>query len=61
VIPAMDRIATPLKPQMKRVIHPAIAAALNLVHKKLDHYYSLTDSLSLYQIAMGMWFIIDMI
>jgi hypothetical protein len=61
VIPAMDRIAALLKSQTKKKIHPTIALALNLARKKMDQYYSLTDSSSLYWIAMGAWSVNDAI
>ena len=51
MIPAMDKITALLN--SKKKIHPAIAAALILARKKMDRYYSLTDSSSLYRIAMG--------
>ena len=55
VIPAMDYIDevftnSALK---KEVLHPAICAAIRLGKRTLNCYYSLTDSLELYCIAMG--------
>ena len=32
--------------------HPTIIAAMKLVSKKMDRYYSLTDSSPIYRIAM---------
>jgi hypothetical protein len=55
VIPAMDRLNTKLNRQTKEPYHPSIRAAMKLAAKKLDHYYSLTDSSDMYRIAMGMY------
>jgi hypothetical protein len=53
VIPAMDKLDNHLNPQAKRQYHPAIIAAMKLAHKKINHYYSLTDLSAMYRIAMG--------
>lgn len=52
IIPAMDRITSHLNYQTGKVYHPSIAAAMKLARKKMDRYYSLTDSSSTYRIAM---------
>jgi hypothetical protein len=53
VIPAMDWIVAPLGSHAKKTLHPTIIAALKLARKKMDRYYSLTDSSAVYRIAMG--------
>jgi hypothetical protein len=53
VIPAMDRLDNHLNPAMQKLYHPAIQAAMKLVRKKLNRYYSMTDVSLVYQIAMG--------
>lgn len=52
VIPAMDRITNHLNYQTGKAYHPSIAAAMKLARKKMDRYYSLTDSSTTYRIAM---------
>jgi hypothetical protein len=52
VIPAMDRLTSGLDPQTKEKYPAVIVAALKLARKKLDQYYSLTDSSVVYRIAM---------
>jgi hypothetical protein len=52
VIPAMDRIANQLNYQTGKAYHPSLIAAMKLAHKKMDCYYSLTDSSTVYRIAM---------
>jgi hypothetical protein len=52
VIPAMDRITNHLNHQTGKAYHPSLAAAMRLARKKLDRYYSLTDSSTIYRIAM---------
>jgi len=53
VIPAMDKLNGHLNPCTKKQYHPAIRAAIRLTRKKINWYYSLTDLLSVYRIAMG--------
>jgi hypothetical protein len=48
----MDRLTSSLNNTTKRPYHPAILAAMKLASKKMDRYYSLTDSSSTYRIAM---------
>ena len=48
----MDRITNQLNLQTGKAYHPSLAAAMKLARKKMDRYYSLTDSSSIYQIAM---------
>jgi hypothetical protein len=48
----MDRLTSGLDPETREKYPPAIIAALKLAHKKLDRYYSLTDSTVVYRIAM---------
>ena len=52
VIPAMDRISNHLNSQTGKAYHPSITAAMKLARKKMDRYYSLTDSSTTYRIAM---------
>ena len=49
----MDKITSTLNPTSKKTYHPALLAAMTLARKKMDQYYSLTDSLPIYRIAMG--------
>jgi hypothetical protein len=53
VIPAMDKLDTHLNPCTQQSYHPAILAAMKLARNKINQYYSMTDLLSLYRIAMG--------
>ena len=53
VIPAMDKLDNHLNSSMKQSYHHAILAAMKLVHNKINHYYSMTDLSSAYQIALG--------
>ena len=55
VIPAMDYLDEVFTNGIlkKDLLHPAIHAAIGLGKKTLNRYYSLTDSLELYHIAMG--------
>ena len=48
----MDRITSHLNFRTGRTYHPSLAAALKLARKKMDRYYSLTDSSNVYHIAM---------
>jgi hypothetical protein len=48
----MDRLSDTLDPRTKKSYHPAICQAMDLARKKLDRYYSLTDSSAVYRIAM---------
>jgi hypothetical protein len=53
VIPAMDELTKALKNANNlRSRHPAIVGASNLAYESLNRYYSLTDSSSVYRIAM---------
>jgi len=47
VIAAMDRLNNHLNPQANWLYHPAIQAAMGLAHKKINHYYSMTDLVSI--------------
>ena len=49
----MDKLDNHLNPHTKQPYHPAIKAAMKLARKKINRYYSLTDLLSVYHIAMG--------
>jgi hypothetical protein len=49
----MDKLVDALNPQTQDNYHPAILAAMQLAKKKMDRYYSLTDSSEVYRIAMG--------
>ena len=53
VIPAMDKLEEHLKPGTQEPYHPAIQAAMKLVQKKINRYYSMTDLSSVSRIAMG--------
>jgi hypothetical protein len=56
VIPAIDFINDKLTAHAHDwTLSPAIKASLKLRKKTLNHYYSLTDSLEVYHIAMGTW------
>jgi hypothetical protein len=48
----MDRITSHLNHQTGKAYHPSLAAAMRLARKKMDRYYSLTDSSNVYRIAM---------
>jgi hypothetical protein len=50
----MDQIVSPLESHTTKKLHPAIITTLGLAQKKMNHYYSLTNSSSVYQTAMGM-------
>ncbi len=52
IIPAMDRISNHLNSQTGKAYHPSITAAMKLTCKKMDCYYSLTNSSTTYRIAM---------
>jgi hypothetical protein len=52
VIPAIDRLTDSLNNTNDRAYHPSIIAAMKLARKKMDRYYSLTDTSSTYRIAM---------
>ena len=41
-----------LNHQTGKAYHPSLIVAMKLASKKMDHYYSLTDSSLIYQIAM---------
>jgi hypothetical protein len=51
----MDKLDSHLNPTPKKPYHPAIQATMKLAHKKINHYYSMMDLPSAYQIAMGMF------
>jgi hypothetical protein len=48
----MDRITSNLNTRTGKAYHPSLTAAMKLARKKMDHYYSLTDSSDVYHIAM---------
>ena len=48
----MDQLTSHLNYKMGNVYHPSLAAAMKLVRKKMDRYYSLTDFSNIYHIAM---------
>jgi hAT family C-terminal dimerisation region len=48
----MDQITNNLNNQTGKAYHPSLMAAMKLTRKKMDHYYSLTDSSNIYRIAM---------
>ena len=52
IIPAMDWITSNLNHHTGKVYHPSLVAAMKLTHKKMDQYYSLTNSSHGYRIAM---------
>jgi hypothetical protein len=52
VIPAMDKLNNHLNPNMKKPYQPTIQAAMKLTRKKINHYYSMMDLSSAYQVAM---------
>jgi hypothetical protein len=52
IIPTMDQLTNTLNKRTGEVYHPSLVAAIKLACKKMDHYYSLTDSSSIYHIAM---------
>jgi hypothetical protein len=48
----MDHITNQLNHQTGKAYHPSLTAAMKLACKKMDHYYLLTDSSTIYQIPM---------
>jgi hAT family C-terminal dimerisation region len=48
----MDRITSNLNHQTGKVYHLSLIAAMKLARKKMDRYYSLTDSSHVYRITM---------
>lgn len=48
----MDRLTDNLNERTGETYHRAITAAMTLARKKMDRYYSLTDSSQTYRIAM---------
>jgi hypothetical protein len=52
VIPAMNRLSNSLNQWTGKAYHPSITVAMKLARKKMDRYYSLTDSSNTYRIAM---------
>lgn len=53
VIPAMDTLTDSLNKHTNTNYYPTIVASMKLAKKKMDRYYSLTDSSEVYRIAMG--------
>jgi hypothetical protein len=49
----MDTLSDMLNHETGIEYHPAILQAMSLAKKKINHYYSLTDSSAPYRIAMG--------
>jgi hypothetical protein len=49
----MDKLDSHLNPNTKNPYHPAIQTAMKLARKKINRYYSMTDLVSAYRIAMG--------
>jgi hypothetical protein len=50
----MDKLDNRLNHHLKELYHPAIKAAMQLASVKMNQYYSITDRLVAYRIAMGM-------
>ena len=48
----MDRLTNHLNYKTGNAYHPSLATAMKLAHKKMVHYYSLTNSSNVYHIAM---------
>ena len=48
----MDRLTNHLNYKSRKAYHASLAAAIKLARKKMNHYYSLTDSSNVYCIAM---------
>jgi hypothetical protein len=48
----MDQLTNTLNKQTGEVYHPSLVAVMKLIHKKMDHYYSLSNSSSTYCIVM---------
>ena len=48
----MDWITNNLNNQTGKAYHPSLTVAMKLARKKMDCYYSLTDSSNIYRIAM---------
>jgi hypothetical protein len=55
IIPAMDWITNSLNSQTGKMYHPSLMAAMKFMHKKMDRYYSLTDSSHIYCITMVLY------
>jgi hypothetical protein len=53
IILAMDTLTDSLDLATNKTLHIAIRAAMGLVRKKMNRYYSLTDDSAVYRIAMG--------
>src|SRR6266849_9443982 len=53
IIPAMDKLNNGLNPHSKESYHLTIKAAMRLARSKINKYYSITDRLAAYRIAMG--------
>jgi hypothetical protein len=54
VVPMMDQIDTMLSSSATTPLAPAIKHTLTFVCQLMDKYYSKTDLLNVYRIAMGM-------
>jgi hypothetical protein len=48
----MDRLTSHLNYKTGKAYHSSLAMAMKLARKKMDRYYSLTDSSNVYRIAM---------
>ena len=53
VILTMNKLDTHLNLYTHKLYHPTIQAVMRLACNKLNQYYSMTDLLSVYQIAIG--------
>jgi hypothetical protein len=51
----MDKLNDTLNRKTKKPYRASIRAAMKLASKKLDKYYSMTDTSNAYRIAMGVW------
>jgi hypothetical protein len=51
----MDQITSQLNYQTGKAYHPSLTAAMKLACKKMDCYYSLTNFLNIYHIAMVLY------
>jgi hypothetical protein len=48
----MDRLSNPMNMHAQRKYHPSIIAAMKMARRKMNQYYSLTDSSAAYRVAM---------
>lgn len=53
VIPTMDIIEDMLTDEYPQMLHPAVKSAMTFTRTTMDRYYSKTDHLNVYRIAMG--------